>query len=157
MWRNSVCNAMQTKLATKLATKPDHNKTKLDWTELNYTVSILTWTLNPELYSKVGPVLRHGDRHVTVKGGLVAWKRPGSQIQTRVCLLLQYLLQSCSRGGRGIVEDMCYERRRTEALVDLSAHHALANAGGIGLALWWNNNKRENIHCLLLRRRKIFF
>ena len=23
-----------------------------------------------------------------------------------VCLLLQYLLQSCSRGGRGIVEDM---------------------------------------------------
>jgi len=26
-----------------------------------------------------------------------------------VCLLLQYLLQSCSRGGRGIVEDMCYE------------------------------------------------
>jgi hypothetical protein len=27
----------------------------------------------------------------------------------RVCLLLQYLLQSCSRGGRGIVEDMWYE------------------------------------------------
>jgi hypothetical protein len=35
-----------------------------------------------------------------------------------VCLLLQYLLQSCSRGGRGIVEDMCYERRRAEACVD---------------------------------------
>jgi hypothetical protein len=35
-----------------------------------------------------------------------------------VCLLLQYLLQSCSRGGRGIVEDMCYERRRADALVD---------------------------------------
>jgi hypothetical protein len=35
-----------------------------------------------------------------------------------VCLLL-YLLQSCSRGGgRGIVEDMCYERRRAEACVD---------------------------------------
>ena len=32
-----------------------------------------------------------------------------------VCLLLQYLLQRCSRGGRGIVEDMCYERRRAEA------------------------------------------
>ena len=36
-----------------------------------------------------------------------------------VCLLLQsrYLLQSCSREGRGIVEDMsrCYERRRAEA------------------------------------------
>ena len=24
----------------------------------------------------------------------------------------------CSRGGRGIVEDMCYERRRAEACVD---------------------------------------
>jgi hypothetical protein len=33
-------------------------------------------------------------------------------------LLLQYLLQSCMRGGRGIVEDVCYERRRVEALVD---------------------------------------
>ena len=28
-----------------------------------------------------------------------------------LCLLLQYLVQSCSRGGSGIVEDMCYERR----------------------------------------------
>jgi hypothetical protein len=27
-----------------------------------------------------------------------------------VCLLLQYLVQICSRGGRGIVEDMCYTR-----------------------------------------------
>jgi len=35
-----------------------------------------------------------------------------------VCLLLQYLLQSCSRGGRGIVEDMCYERRQAEDRVD---------------------------------------
>ena len=35
-----------------------------------------------------------------------------------VCvLLLQDLLQSCSRGGRRIVEDMCYERRRAEAYV----------------------------------------
>jgi hypothetical protein len=41
-----------------------------------------------------------------------------------VCLLLQDLLQSCSRGGRRRVEDMCYERRRTEACVDESAHHA---------------------------------
>ena len=32
-------------------------------------------------------------------------------------LLLQYLLQSCSRWGRR-VEDMCYERRRAGALVD---------------------------------------
>jgi len=38
---------------------------------------------------------------------------------SRVCfLLLQDLLQSCSRGGRRIVEDMCYERRRAEACVD---------------------------------------
>jgi len=35
-----------------------------------------------------------------------------------VCLLLQSLLQTCSHGGRGIVEDMCYERRRAEACVD---------------------------------------
>jgi hypothetical protein len=31
--------------------------------------------------------------------------------------------------GEGIVEDMCYERRRAEACVDLSAHHAQVNAG----------------------------
>jgi hypothetical protein len=30
------------------------------------------------------------------------------------CLLLQYLLQSCSRGGRRVVEDMCHEIRRAE-------------------------------------------
>jgi hypothetical protein len=48
-----------------------------------------------------------------------------------VCvLLLQDLLQNCSRGGRRRVEDMCYERRRAEACVDESAHHALVNAGG---------------------------
>jgi hypothetical protein len=47
-----------------------------------------------------------------------------------VCLLLQDLLQSCSRGGRRRVEDMCYERRQAEACVDESAHHALVNAGG---------------------------
>ena len=39
-----------------------------------------------------------------------------------VCLLLQYLLQSCSRGGRGIVEDMCYERRRTSRGLSAAAH-----------------------------------
>ncbi len=50
---------------------------------------------------------------------------------TGVCvLLLQDLLQSCARGGRRRVEDMCYERRRAEACVDGSAHHALVNAGG---------------------------
>ena len=31
---------------------------------------------------------------------------------------LQDLLQSCARGGRRIVEDMCYEIRRAEACVD---------------------------------------
>jgi hypothetical protein len=36
----------------------------------------------------------------------------------RCCLLLQFLLQSCSRGGRVIVEDMCYEIRQAEACVD---------------------------------------
>ena len=35
-----------------------------------------------------------------------------------VCLFLQYLLQSCARGGRRRVEDMCYERLRAEACVD---------------------------------------
>jgi hypothetical protein len=29
-----------------------------------------------------------------------------------VCLLLQYLIQNCARGGRRIVEDMCYEIRQ---------------------------------------------
>jgi hypothetical protein len=51
------------------------------------------------------------------------------RISVCVCLLLQYLLQSCSRGRGGIVEDMCYERRRAEACVDWSAHHALVNGG----------------------------
>ena len=39
-----------------------------------------------------------GNLQVTVGVGL---------LRVSVCLLLQYLLQSCSRGGRGIVEDMC--------------------------------------------------
>jgi hypothetical protein len=47
-----------------------------------------------------------------------------------VCvLLLQDLLQICSRGGGRRVEEMCYERRRADACVDQSAHHALVNAG----------------------------
>jgi hypothetical protein len=56
--------------------------------------------------------------------------RPKSK-NLQVCvLLLQDLLQSCSRGGGRRVEDMCYERLRAEACVDESAHHALVNAGG---------------------------
>ena len=73
---------------------------------------------------------------------LFAWGEGESRVATIecVCLLLQYLLQSCSRGGiecvlqsvcvyycstyyklfawGGEVEDMCYERRRAEACVD---------------------------------------
>jgi len=36
----------------------------------------------------------------------------------RCCLLLQYLIQSCARGGRRTLEDMRYEIRRAEACVD---------------------------------------
>ena len=43
----------------------------------------------------------------------------GSGHVMNVCLLLQYLLQSCSCGGRGIVEDICYERQQAEACVGL--------------------------------------
>ena len=50
----------------------------------------------------------------------------GTLAHWQVCvLLLQDLLQSCSRGGGRRVEDMFYERRRAEACVDESAHHAL--------------------------------
>jgi len=50
----------------------------------------------------------------TVANGGLAQTPP-----VQVCvLLLQNLLQSCSRGGQRIVEDMCYERRRAEACVD---------------------------------------
>ncbi len=42
----------------------------------------------------------------------------GGSILEGVCLLLQYLLQSCSRGGGGGMEDMCYERLRAEASVN---------------------------------------
>ena len=38
------------------------------------------------------------------------WQFAGTTVC--VCLLLEDLLQSCSRGGREIVEDMCYESRR---------------------------------------------
>jgi hypothetical protein len=45
-----------------------------------------------------------------------------------VRLLLQDLLQSCARGGKRIVEDMCYEIRRAEACVDEADHRTLVNA-----------------------------
>jgi hypothetical protein len=40
------------------------------------------------------------------------------QVELALFLLLQYLLQSCARGGRRIVEDIFYEIRRAEACVD---------------------------------------
>ena len=60
--------------------------------------------------SKAADVLQGAQQRVlnfgakTVPSGDL--ESPGTQC---VCLLLQYLLQSCLRGGRGIVEDMCYE------------------------------------------------
>jgi hypothetical protein len=46
-----------------------------------------------------------------------------------VCLLLQDLYKAVCVGRGGILGDMCNERRRAEASVDESAHHALVNAG----------------------------
>ena len=49
----------------------------------------------------------------------------------RLCFQLYYCrthYKAVRVGGRR-VEDMCYERRRAEACVDESAHHALVNAG----------------------------
>jgi hypothetical protein len=45
---------------------------------------------------------------------LFAWgKRDSGLLRGRVCVCvyisLQYLFQCCSRAGRGIVKDMCYE------------------------------------------------
>jgi phosphoribosyl-dephospho-CoA transferase len=48
---------------------------------------------------------------------MISLRRRGRRTQ-RCCLLLEYLIQSCARGGRRIVEDMCYEIRRAEACVD---------------------------------------
>ena len=42
----------------------------------------------------------------------------GKASKSTCVFITQYLSQSCSRGGRGIVEDMCYEGRRAEACVD---------------------------------------
>jgi hypothetical protein len=44
---------------------------------------------------------------------ICTWRSVRFQSSVNVCvLLLQDLLQSCSRGGGRRVEDMCYERRR---------------------------------------------
>jgi hypothetical protein len=50
------------------------------------------------------------------------WSASTARRSKMTCLLLQYLLQSCSRGaGGGTMEDMCYmcEGLRAEACVDV--------------------------------------
>ena len=69
-------------------------------------------------------IVGHVEGRRAARGSDVAMRGNGAPV-----LLLLYLLQSCVRGGRRRVEDMCYERRRAEACVDESAHHALVNAG----------------------------
>jgi len=110
-----------------------------------------------ERIHKTLPLLRGVSFHVGVKGedvlralGLVA----GGSLQLvgmAICRelsacdieeILKFLDATCvcfitagpitklfAWGGRR-VDDMCYERRRAEACVDESAHHALVNAGG---------------------------
>ncbi len=50
----------------------------------------------------------------TVEAHVVAQER---EIDMVCVLLLQDLLQSCARGGRRRVEDMCYERRRADGVL----------------------------------------
>ena len=61
-----------------------------------------------------------------LSGSSLTW-----QILACVCVYYCRTYYKAVRGGgRRRVEDMCYERRRAEACVDKSAHHALANEGG---------------------------
>ena len=57
-----------------------------------------------------------------------------ANVDWHVCVCVFYYCRTYYKavrgGGRRRVEDMCYERRRAEACVDESAHHALVNAGG---------------------------
>ena len=56
---------------------------------------------------------------------------PQNLLGMRVCVFITAgpITKLFAGGGRRRVEDMCYDRRRAEACVDESAHHALANAG----------------------------
>ena len=86
-------------------------------------------------HEKRGALKTHNRRNRATSPGSYGMNAAGGVVlrapSRSVCvLLLQDLLQSCARGGRRRVEDMCYERRRAEACVDESAHHALVNAGG---------------------------
>ncbi len=57
-------------------------------------------------------------------------------------------------GGRRRVDDMCYDRRRAEACVDESAHHALANAGGREIVGKKGEQKGSARGCACRKRRR---
>jgi hypothetical protein len=61
------------------------------------------------------------------------------------CLLLQYLLQSCSRGERGIVEDKCYEMRRAlqALLIGVAARRSARHARANSSSTWCSLNARR--------------
>ena len=66
--------------------------------------------------------------------------------------LLQYLIQSCARGGRSIVENMCYEIRRAEALVcETREEPGTLTQGGALFSLvplvWESNPKLQGGWC----------
>jgi len=61
----------------------------------------------------------HGKVSLSLRGSAGSARYLKNKLSTHVCFsTAQDLLQSCSRGGGRIVEDMCYERRRAEACVD---------------------------------------
>ena len=62
-------------------------------------------------------------------------------IQSFVCVYYCRTYYKAVRGGgRRRVEDMCYERRRAEACVDESAYHALVNAGGREIVVFYTES-----------------
>ena len=69
-----------------------------------------------------------------------------------VCvLLLQDLLQSCARGGRRRVEDMCYERRR----VPHGSH--IKGTAVINTHTYKNNQRGSRLGYTFARQNSIFF
>jgi hypothetical protein len=80
----------------------------------------LTFTFSSKEYALVSTL--RDDVCVFITAGpstkLFAWGGGDMGGHVLLCLLLQYLVQSCARGGRRIVEDMCYEIRRAQACVD---------------------------------------
>ena len=78
----------------------------------------------PELFRVTGPpsslVVRAEDM----------WQRYNQCLESVCVYYCRTYYKAVRGGGRRRVDDMCYDRRRAEACVDESAHHALANAGG---------------------------